>query len=393
MKRLPTLLSAVFFLSTMALFSPASVTEAQSQFSIQLGGDFGRAKRQLIQQGYSQIRLVGQGFTKFQVEACHNGVRYWFKANSRGRVDQKQRIGTCRSTVTIEQVKRQLASQGYSRINVEDRGNRFLAVACYGNERMRLRIDNLGQIGKRRVLGACRKTLNPADVTVALQSEGYTRIKFTDRQLPVYGVNACLGKRKFKLQVNEYAETLSQKRQGQCSSPVTSKNLAGFLKRHGYTRIVIIDNKLPRYVAEVCDKSSKRLEITMNRYGEIIDRANRGTCTTRANSKQITAVMRNHGYSRMTVNREDKKRIVIGACHSDKLIRVEFNGQGEFINEKEVGDCPPRLTIRQTKIKLEAQDYRNVHMYLEGCRKGRLVRFQINNFGDRVRSKTIGVCK
>ena len=391
MKRIIGSVSAATFLIVGALFAPPVVNDAHSQISIQLGGDFGRAKRGLIARGYSQIQLVGQGFTKFQVEACQNGIRYWFKSDSRGRTNQKRQIGVCQSTVTIENVQQLLASQGYSRINVEDRGGTFLAVACLGNDRMRIAVNNIGQIGKRRILGTCRDSLSPEDVAVSLQREGYTRIKFTNRQLPVYRVDACLGKRKYKLEVNQFAETLSQKRLGECRGPIDPRKLVELLERQGYSRIVVIDDKLPRYVAEVCEKS-KRVELTLNRYGDVIERYSTGKCSRQIDRRQIVDAMRDQGYSRINVKRENSRGFVVEACYSGQLIRIDFNPYGEFLDERALGDCP-RLSIRQIKSRLTERKFSGVTFYAQGCRKGKLIQFAINEYGDRSNRKIIGKCK
>lgn len=390
MKRVINLLTTATVLAGLAIISPIGANPASAQVTIELGGDFGRAKRALTQKGYTQIRLVGQGFTKFQVEACLNGIRYWFKSDSRGRINKNRQIGQCQRNVNINQAQKILASHGYSRINIEDRGGSYVAVACFGDDRVRVNINHLGQLGNRRVLGSCRESMTPSDVSASLQREGYTRIKFVHRQLPVYLAEACLGKRKFRLELNQYAQTLSQKRIGDCRGPIDPRRLVQYLEKQGYSRVVVIDDRLPRYVAEVC-KGRKRLELTLNRYGDVIDRYKSGSCATRIDRRQIVERIRAQGGSRVTVVREDNKGFLIEACLEGDRVRFEIDTYGDLLNERNLGQCQ-QFSIKQVKNKLSKRDFNNLEFFVQGCKKGKLIRFKVNEFGDRSDRQVLGRC-
>ena len=390
MNRIIRYFLTLLIFASIGIISPHSSNSAFAQISIQLGGDFGRAKQALTRKGYTQIKLVGQGFTKFQVEACKGGVRYWFKSDSRGRTNRQRKIGVCQTHVSLQRVEQIMAAQGYTRINIEDRSGKYIAVACLGNDRLRVRINYNGQIGKRRVLGSCRKSLTPADVTATLRKEGYTQIKYINRRAPVYVAEACLGRRKFRLDVNEFGETLSQRHLGDCRGPIDPRRLAQVLEGKGFTRVVVIDDRLPRYVAEVC-KNDKRIELTLNRYGDIIERNRTGRCSARVDRKQVVQGLRQQGFSRIDVKRADANGYLVAACHSGKRIRIEFNTYGEFINEREVGNCE-RLTMQQVKNKLKKRDFSKLNFYVEGCKNNKLIRFRVNQYGDRSDRKVLGRC-
>lgn len=391
MKRLINSFLAASFSAGLAILGVAGFSPANAQVNIQLGGDFGQAKRALIQRGYTQIRLVGQGFTKFQVEACLKGVRYWFKTDSRGRINQNRKIGQCQRNVSIERAQEILASHGYTRINMEDRAGTYMAIACFGNDRVRVAINHLGQLGARRVLGSCREAMSPSDVSAALRREGYTRIKFIQRQLPVYLADACLGKRKFRLELDQFARTLSEKRIGDCRGPIDQRRLVQFLENQGYSQVVIIDDQLPRYVAEVC-KARNRLELTLNRYGDIIDRYKSGSCATRIDRRQIVQRLRDQGGSRINVVREDSRGYLIEACLEGEVIRFEINPFGELINERNLGQCK-RFSIKQVKNRLAKRDFDDLEFYVQGCKNRKLIRFKVNEYGDRSERQVLGRCK
>lgn len=390
MQRITYLFGVCALMFALSLFG--EVKDARAQITIEFGGNFGKAKQALIRKGYTQIVQVGQGFTKLQIEACQNGIRYWFKSDSRGNVNQKRQIGVCQQNFDRQGISQLLASQGFTRINVEDRGNRFIAVVCRGNERMRLNLDTQGRIQRQRVLGQCQQILSPADVQVALEREGYTRIRFLNRRAPVYGLEACQGLTKMYLEVDQFGKTIARKRVGECRRAINPDRIARYLQNQGFERIVVIDDRLPRYVAEVCE-GRDRLEITLNRFGDIINRQTTGTCQPEMNRKDLVAYLRDRGFSRIKVIDQSNNGYTVEGCHSGRNIRLEFNRYGEFLSDKELGDCKS-WRVEQVYDQLANKGLRKLKMTMEGCNKdGRLIRYEVDKWGGRANRQVIGRCQ
>lgn len=59
---------------------------------------------------------------------------------------------------------------------------------------------------------------SPQAVRYKLRDSGYSRIRFTDRVLPIYQLNACRGGRRFHLHVNYYGEVVRRYSIGWCSN-------------------------------------------------------------------------------------------------------------------------------------------------------------------------------
>ena len=57
---------------------------------------------------------------------------------------------------------------------------------------------------------------SPQAVRYKLQDHGYSRIRFTDRVLPIYQLNACRRGRRFHMHVNYYGEVVRRERIGYC---------------------------------------------------------------------------------------------------------------------------------------------------------------------------------
>ena len=103
----------------------------------------------LRQQGYSQIKITKQTFSKVNFEACQDGIRYQVKMTSVGRVRSKTKIGECRRPgLSVEQVRRRLREEGYNRIKFTDSElPRYVAEACRRDRRSMTAVDPKGPAG------------------------------------------------------------------------------------------------------------------------------------------------------------------------------------------------------------------------------------------------------
>ncbi len=393
MKYNPGPIGIILVLGLIVFFLPPNVIHSRGQTVIQLGGDFDLARSRLAKKGYYRIDLVGQGFTKFQVEACLNGVRYWFKSDNNGNINKKRKIGACQPDQPIlskKRIRQILASYGYNRIKIEQHANINVAVLCFGNDRLRVEINQQGQVGNRRLIGNCRNSLSISDITATLQNEGYDQIRFINKRPPVYVVEACHNSRKYSLELNEYADTLSRNSIGNCRAQLEPRNITRFLKNLGFSRISVISDRLPTYIAEVCENRT-RVELSLNRYGNITDRVTIGKCARKISARQLIRNMRDQGYIRINIKRETNRGYIAHACRSGQLYRNKYDVFGTLQDERQKGPCPS-WSIRQVKEQLAKYKYRKLKFYVEGCRKGKLIRFQVNEFGDRSNRQIIGNC-
>ncbi len=393
MKYNPGPIGIILVLGLIVFFLPPNVIHSRGQTVIQLGGDFDLARSRLAKKGYYRIDLVGQGFTKFQVEACQNGVRYWFKSDNNGNINQKRKIGACQpdqpilSKIRIRQI---LASYGYNRIKIEQHANINIAVLCFGNDRLRVEINQQGQVGNRRLIGNCRNSLSISDITATLQNEGYDQIRFVNKRPPVYVVEACHKNRKYSLELNEYADTLSRNSIGNCRAQLEPRNITRFLENLGFSRVSVISDRLPTYIAEVCENRT-RVELSLDRYGNIINRVTIGKCARKISARRLIRKMRDQGYIRINIKRETNRGYIAQACRSGQLYRNKYDVFGTLQDERQKGPCPS-WSIKQVKEQLAKYKYRKLKFYVEGCRKGKLIRFRVNEFGDRSNRQIIGNC-
>lgn len=270
----------------------------QAQFTIQFGSSDGKLRRKLREAGYSEIEITKRGFKSNRANACIDGVRYALKMSSSGRVRNRSRIGRCRSLVTIEQAQTILEREGYKRIVIEENGSvPYIAIACLRRDRFRVRINKHGEIIGTRNLGRCQKRLRPDDVAAKLRDEGYNRIRFTDRQLPRYVAEACnRSNRKIELRLNRFGEIQRKRRVGRCEPPVRARDIPRLLADRGLDRIEMIRSKPPRYRAEAC-RGTDRVELIVGRFGGIRREEKVGRCASPLSQDQLARAMRDNGYT------------------------------------------------------------------------------------------------
>lgn len=364
----------------------------KAQFSIQLGASDSKIRRNLRREGYTEIEITGRQFARATAEACKNGIRFRLQIRSSGRIRRTTEIGRCKRIITIEQAEQMLEEDGYKRINITENGDiPYIAIACRDGDKFRIRINKFGEITGRRDLGRCQRALNPDDIRVKLRDDGYNRIRFTDRQLPRYVAEACRKGRKYELIINRRGVVRDSRRIGRCEPPLTASKIPDVLEERGLDRIEVVDKTPPRFVVEAC-RGLKRVEITLGRYGKILQEYNIGRCLPPLTRADLLVEMRKNGYRKIRFTTIPGTNYQTESCRERKRLVTTWTQYGEVVNERDRGPCQsPRLEgIVERYID---RGLKNVEIFIEGCRRGRKVRIKLDEFtGDRLDRTRIGRC-
>lgn len=345
----------------------------------------------LREQGYSRIRITKQTFTRLNFEACQGGVRYLVKMRGFGNVRSKQKIGECRRAISEQQAERILRDEGFRRIRIRAAERGFGGSACRRGERFEVFVNRFGDVRPPRSLGPCqRQALSPEQVRKKLRDQGYNRIKFTDRELPRYVAEACRRDRRWELVLSRRGEIRDERRIGRCQPPIAPEDIAKVLSDKGYDRVKVVDNRLPRYVAEAC-KADERMEVTLNRFGAVRDEIRIGRCQRALNPKQFIKVLRDRGYTRIRYRGQDGTDYLVRACINNKRYRARFSQFGEALARREAGPCrTPSLDSLAKRFRDRGVE--RISFYVEGCRRGVRYRTRVDAFGDPISRKRIGSC-
>jgi len=372
-------------LFALVLFDPAA-----AQLTIQLGGSDGDMKAMLAAQGYDRIDVADRGLSSTTFHACRGADRFQFKVYWDGRISTPIRIGGCRTFVTAADVNRMLLSQGYERINLEEQDQGWVAVACASGSRVRIDISQFGDLSQPRALGPCQNELAPTDISALLERQGYDRMEFTNRRPPRYVVEACLQAERFELVVDRFGNIAQRRRIGGCDAPVNPYDLPGFLADRGLDRAKVIDARPPRYRAEAC-RGRDRVELVVSRYGRILDEVRIGRCPPPVSADELSAIMARQGYSNISIADNGADGYIASACLKDRRNELIVTRFGEVLKERELGRCTS-LTIEEVLRSLARDGWRGTTAYVEGCRQGRRLRLQLNEFGEEIGRERLGRC-
>ena len=407
-------------LSAIALPAGAETRLAQ----VTLGNTDRFVGTALQRAGYGEFRITERELARTVVETCRNDRKFRVSVDLLGRVKRKEDMGACdigrvaqRETLTAPRLNRRLTRAGFTDVEARPMaGGRFVADACRDGRRMRMRFEATGERIDQNVVGRCRNgrlvagsrpaapaeraALNPREVRGKLRQEGYSNIRFTDRELPRYVAQACRGGKKLELQMNRFGEVGVQRGLGPCDAqgPQQAANRPGTglsraevsrkLQEQGFSN-VSITKIAPPIQATACRRSDA-FEMTLNRLGEIINQRLTGKCRPRITKAGLEQQLRARGFSRLKVE-ERPRGFFANGCNGTRKVSVTFNPYGERTDRKVEGTCQSQ-TVANVVSTLEGRGARNVEVVLEGCFRDSRYRWRFNQLGDRLGRERIGPC-
>lgn len=378
-----------FIASFMALaFLANSPTNASAQLQIQIGGNEADFKARLAAEGYDRISTVKLGLSESKFDACKDGQRFRIKFEWTGKVDRKI-IGDCRRTVDEAAIRTILRDRGFRRITIEDRAGKFLAIGCLQAERYRVEMNYYGDVTKERRIGRCEETLSPEDIISKLEETGYNRVIFIDRRLPRYVAEACLRRDRLELILDRTGEIRDSRKIGNCRDALLVSEIVTIMEEKGYSNITVIDDRLPRYMVQGC-KNGAQMEVTLNRWGDISDEVRIGGCKDRMSVDEIEFAMKDNGYRNISV-REEGRNFIARGCKDNRYEEIVLSRAGRLVDRKTLGNC------NAPKINDLAETLRNrglskLQFFVEACENNRRVRISFDEFANRTANEVIGKC-
>ncbi len=383
--------SSVFIrFSVLAVAVMVLATTSKAQFTIQFGASDAAIKRSLIAKGFTEPKILKRSFKKIRVQACKDGKRYTLRLNPAGRIRNSQEIGNCRKVVSMEQAAAMLERRGFRRVEIERQAEGYVAVVCQDGERFRLQINRFGDVSNRQYVGFCRQGLAPKDIAALLRKQGYNRIKFTDDKLPRYVAEACRANSRVELLLSYRGRIRNEQRIGTCAPPIDPDDLPQILAKRGFNRVEVIDDKLPRYIVEAC-RGTDRFELALNRFGEITDRFELDRCPPPITREQLANALLKQGYTRTSIQTADDGGYDVRSCTEGRRSRIFISKFGVVLDRRDLSPCKApsldAITDRLGKRGLSKVEY-----FVEGCRRGRRIRIQLNDFGEPIGRERIGPC-
>lgn len=363
--------------------------QANAQIQLQIGGDEAQLKAMLVRRGYDRVETKRIKMLESEFYACKGDVRYIIDVKWDGRI-KETRVGSCRVAKDQQQIARDLTTQGYSRISIEERSGKYRIIACKDNVRFRLVVNSFGDVRETRRVGYCERSLSPTDVTAKLEKEGYNRINFIDRQLPTYVAEACQKRNKFRLALNEFGQIQTREALGKCRRRISSDSLVSLLEEKGFTRIVVTRNRPPRYQAIAC-RDFRKVEVSVNEFGQIVDEFAVGRCERAFTKDEITTAMKEQGYKRVSVTQRKDRTFEARGCVDNRLNVIVLTKYGKLVERTEKGSCDSPKMHKLADI-LRDRGIRDLTFFVEGCESGRKSRITFDEYANRIDKKDIGGC-
>ncbi|MGI9387832.1 MAG: hypothetical protein ACR2OX_10420 [Methyloligellaceae bacterium] len=365
-----------------------------AQLSVEFGGSEGDVKRSLERAGYTEVRITKSGFSSIRAQACYQGGRYVIKVRRfSGKISRGAKIGECRPVLDEANIIKRLRNNKYRRISIYAHdGDVFRLVACRRGRRFRMEVNHYGDTVTKDEVGRCRKQFNAAEIRQRLRDDGYNRIKLIGENDRRFVFQACEELRRVNLRVRRNGNIGRKRRVGRCSPPINHWNIPGLMEDRGYDRIVLVDKKLPVFVAEGC-RDLKLVQVKFNRFGDILKETRTGDCDPPLTKDQVIDLIQKTGANRIQVEVDRAGNFVATSCHKFKLYKSRFDKYGKLFDQDVVGKCgqPPRLS--EVLENFENRKLRDVQLFVEGCRRGRRIRFEINEYGEVKERKRVGRCR
>lgn len=271
-----------------------------------------------------------------------------------------------------DRVTRKLRDDGYSDIEfIDDQLPVYLVRACWRGQRLRLRLNRLGDIRQRTSLGQCqpgqtervRRAIEPSQARDLLRRLGYEAISLTDRTPPLYTALACIGANRYRVRMNRDGDIEFRERAGRCFTSGGGRTGGGstggsfgrpdretslrpsairrLLRALGYTREQFIDRRLPTYVVQVC-RGNSRFRLELDGSGRITDRAVIGQCSRDRQGfspARVARLLEARGYYEINYTREDRPVYEATACRRAREFEIRVTSFGDLLQRTLTGTC------------------------------------------------------
>ena len=390
------LLASLLISGIVAFGNVEAPAHAQSRISNSDGG----LAEFLGARGYTDVRVTKRGFTISTMEACKNGEKFKVKVSILGQVKSAVKIGTCGSAFSPQQAVAAMQLEGYENIDARASGNRIIATACRDGRKFGLTFARNGQLINRDRLGRCDSNngLTPRQIAEELRGQGFNRIQFTDNQLPRYVAEACYRNDRVRLELNRRGEIRTERRIGDCAAAINPNQLQAYLESKNYKRVEVVQNRRAPYLANAC-LNNDRLQLVVGRYGRIQSETKTGLCRQPIDPNRMSAFLSEKGYDRVRVLRSTRPYLV-EACKGSNLMELTVGRFGRIRKEDRVGRCAAPLTEQALADKLAESGYfaatisrgNNGSWRVEACKDEDKMRLRYSAYGELRRENRIGSC-
>lgn len=266
-----------------------------------------QAEDRLARVGYRGVRVERDELGAFVATGCLEGQRYEISLNQFGDIGEKFRLGYCRDGLSPRDITAKLRSRGYNRISFKDSGSRRHVIeACRKLRKFELRVSRNGEIRRSKRIGRCSPPIKPSRIARILANRGLNRIEVINSKPPRYLAEACWGENRVRIALNRYGDSVKERRIGKCLPPVTKEQLTESMYKLGFRNISFAESRRPGFVVNAC-LEGRLQKLIVNRYGETMDEDEQGPCPS-PRLQQILQRYQDRGFSDVKIVVEGCRR-------------------------------------------------------------------------------------
>ncbi|MEP0944129.1 MAG: hypothetical protein ABJH63_03310 [Rhizobiaceae bacterium] len=352
---------ARIILTTSLWIAAALVPMQASAQKITIGGDDRMVADVLRANGYTNGVVKSRSLTIVRTEACKGGDKYLVKISILGKIASTTKIGECQQAqqarFSANDAKAVLEQNGYGQINARRDGRVIVATACRNNRKYQINFNRRGEVASRQRVGNCDPVgLAAWQIIDRLKAEGYSRVNVIDDQLPRYVAEACRGNDRVRVQMNQRGRIRGEDRIGSCRQRINPDNITALLEREGYQRVEVIDRRRPPYVAHAC-KGNGKFEVEIGRFGQLRRENRIGRCARPIDPANLASVIGDQGYERVKVLRGSRTPYLVEGCKGATLVELVVNRFGRITQEDNVGTCATPVSKQQLEDRLGEQGF------------------------------------
>ena len=202
--------------------------------------------------------------------------------------------------------------------------------------------------------------------------------------------------------------TLALAQQSGTVSEDYQQRLRDLLRNQGYSQIDFVDLEGSTLTATGCSENTA-YRITLNRNGQVLERAQTGKCDPSADRATVSAnviidSLYGRGYLRINVVDSTPPTFLADACRSDRKFQIRLDDDGDIVDVKPTGKCDldegDDLEPAQIERILSLQGYRNIRMtqrddapfLVTACNGIREFELQVTDAADVTQRKAVGFC-
>lgn len=158
--------------------------------------------------GYNTVTVIKAKPPRYEVEACSKNVLYTVSLDRFGKITKRERLGDCNPLIDKEQITNLLKQEGFTRINIKQGFDGVFTVnSCFQGYIKGIRLSRYGELLEETDGKQC-KSRTISQIDDVMKNRGFKN--------SVFYVETCSKGRKLKITLDNLGDVVARERLGNC---------------------------------------------------------------------------------------------------------------------------------------------------------------------------------